>query len=140
MTRFVDHVDGPEEATAMSDQSTGWARRALAQQVEIFGGDQISLDTLWRAVACPAGHDPRRWSDLASPLLSGYSAYLDRLEGDADSTADPSRLVWTWKDRSNDPWRSGDLMSDEFIARAYANYLDSEIVKARPAPSSMAAS
>jgi hypothetical protein len=124
----------------MSENSTGWARRVLAQQVEISGSDQISLDSLWRAVACPAGHDPRRWSDLASPLLSGYSAYLDRLEGEADSTADPSRLVWIWKERSTDPWRTGDLMSDQFIAWAYASYLDSELVKANPVESSMAAS
>jgi hypothetical protein len=124
----------------MSERSTGWARRAMAQQVEIFGSDQISLDSLWRAVGCPAGHDPRRWSDLASPLLSGYTAYLDRLAGDVDSTADPSRLVWIWKERSNDPWRTGDLMSDQFIAWSYASYLDSELVKARPAESSMAAS
>ena len=87
----------------MSNSSIGWARRALDQQIEIFGSDQVSLDSLWRAVGCPAGHDPRRWSDLASPLLSGYSAYLDRLEGDADSTADPSRLVWFWKDGSQRP-------------------------------------
>lgn len=124
----------------MHTSSIGWARRALRQQIEIFGGDQVSLDSLWRAVGCPAGHDPRRWSDLASPLLSGYSAYLDRLEGDADSTADPSRLVWFWKDGSHDPWRNGDLMSDEFIAEAYAAYLDSELVKARPTESSLAAS
>jgi hypothetical protein len=124
----------------MSINSVGWARRALRQQVEIFGSDQVSLDSLWRAVGCPAGHDPRHWSELASPLLSGYSAYLDRLEGDTDSTADPSRLVWFWKYDSNDPWRTGDLMTDEFIAWAYASYLDSDVVKARPTASSLAAS
>ena len=60
------------------------------QQVEIFGEDQVSLDSLWRSVASPSGHDPRRWSsDLAAPLLSGFAAYLSRLDGDDDATADP---------------------------------------------------
>jgi hypothetical protein len=124
----------------MSTNTIGGARRALRQQVEIFGREQLSLDSLWRAAGCPAGHDPRRWSELASPLLSGYSAYLDRLDGDADSTADPSRLVWFWKDESHDPWRAGDLMSDEFIAHAYAAYLDGEVVRAGPTAASVSAS
>lgn len=124
----------------MNTNTIGWARRALRQQVEIFGAEQVSLDSLWRAVACPHGHDPRRWSELASPLLSGYSAYLDRLEGDTDATADPTRLVWYWKYDSHDAWHTGDLMSDEFIACAYAGYLDSQLTKARPAESSLAAS
>ena len=83
-------------------------------------------------MASPAGHDPRRWSELAAPLFSGFSAYLDRLDRrDAESTADPSRLLWIWKDESKDPWRTGDLMSHEFIAWAYATYLDSRLDRAR---------
>ena len=73
-------------------------------------------------------------------FYEGRTRCVIRLEGDIDSTADPSRLVWIWKERSNDPWRTGDLMSDHFIAWAYASYLDSELVKAQPAESSMAAS
>jgi len=109
----------------MRVEKIGWARLALRQQVEIFGGDQVSLDSLWRSVASPAGHDPRRWSDLAAPLLSGFSTYLERLDAAPDSTADPSRLMWIWEDESKDPWRTGDLMSHEFIAWTYAAYLDS---------------
>ena len=108
----------------MDIKTNGWARSALRQQVEIFGEDQLSLDSLWRAVASPSGHDPRRWSELAAPLLAGFSIYLDRLDGEVDSTADPSRLLWIWKDESKDPWRTGDLMSHQFIAWAYATYLD----------------
>ena len=108
----------------MGIRTIGWARLALRQQVEIFGGDQVSLDSLWRAVASPGGHDPRRWSELAAPLLSGFSAYLDRLEGAEDSTAGPARLLWIWRDESKDPWHTGDLMSHEFIAWTYATYLD----------------
>ena len=33
--------------------------------------------------------------------------------------------MWIWEDESKDPWRTGDLMSHEFIAWAYATYLDS---------------
>jgi hypothetical protein len=108
----------------MGVKSIGWARLALRQQVEIFGGDQVSLDSLWRAAASPAGHDPRRWSELAAPLLSGFSAYLDRLGAGADSLTGPQELLWIWQEESKDPWRTGDLMSHEFIAWAYATYLD----------------
>jgi hypothetical protein len=108
----------------MRSTTSGLALTALRQQLEIFGDDQVSLDSLWRAAASPAGHDPRRWSELAAPLLAGFSAYLDRLDGYAQATADPARFLWTWKDESKDPWRTGDLMTHEFIARAYAAYLD----------------
>lgn len=108
----------------MGKKADGWARTALKQQVEIFGEDQVSLDSLWRSVASPSGHDPKHWSDLAAPLLSGFSAYLTRLDGDSDATADPSRTLWIWRDDSKDPWHTGDLMTHEFIARAYATYLD----------------
>jgi hypothetical protein len=108
----------------MRDRTDGWARRALKQQLEIFGEDQVSLDSLWRAVASPSGHDPRFWADLAAPLLSGFSAYLIRLDGDLDAASERSRLLWIWKDDSKDPWHTGDLMSHEFIAWAYATYLD----------------
>ncbi len=124
----------------MGIKTIGWARLALRQQVEIFGGDQVSLDSLWRAVASPAGHDPRRWSELAAPLLSGFSAYLDRLEGTDDSAGSSSRLLWIWRDESKDPWHTGDLMSHEFIAWTYATYLDmrSERLRGRVADSLVA--
>jgi hypothetical protein len=111
----------------MSTNEIGWARLALRQQVEFFGGAQVSLDSLWRSVASPAGHDPRRWSELAAPLLSGYSSYLDRLEGESEKPVNPSRPVWVWEDESKDPWRTGDLMSHEFIAWIYAAYLDGHL-------------
>jgi hypothetical protein len=111
----------------MRVEKIGWARLALKQQVEIFGGDQVSLDSLWRSVASPAGHDPRRWVDLAAPLLAGFSTYLERLNDERHATADPSRLMWIWDDESKDPWRTGDLMSREFIAWVYATYLDTRI-------------
>jgi hypothetical protein len=122
----------------MGIKTIGWARLALKQQVEFFGGDQISLDSLWRAADCPDGRDPRTWSELASPLLSGFAAYLGKLDGGPRRLADPSRLIWTWEDDSKDPWRTGDLMADEFIAWAYATYLDNYAAhKNRPAASSL---
>jgi hypothetical protein len=108
----------------MRIKTIGWARLALKQQVEIFGGDQVSLDSLWRAAESPKGQDPRTWSELAAPLLSGFASYLGKLDGGPRRSADPSRLLWIWEDDSKDPWRTGDLMTDEFIAWAYATYLD----------------
>jgi hypothetical protein len=111
----------------MSVKTMKWATRALRQQLEIFGGEQVSLDSLWRAVGSPAGYEPRRWSELATPLLGGFSAYLDRLGGDPDATADMARLLWIWQDDSKDPWRTGDMMTNEFIASVYAGYLDEQV-------------
>ena len=99
------------------------ARLALRQQVEFLGGGQVSLDSLWRAWGSPAGHDPRKWSELAAPLLSGFAAYLANLET-ADRAPEGAQLLWVWQEESKDPWHSGDLMSHEFIAWAYATYLD----------------
>jgi hypothetical protein len=109
----------------MHVRTIDWARLALKQQVEFFGGDQVSLDSLWRSWGSPADHDPRAWSGLAAPLISGFSGYLGNLDGDGRS-ADVSRLLWIWEDESKDPWRTGDLMSHEFIAWAYATYLDEQ--------------
>lgn len=108
----------------MVTRTTGWARLALRQQVEIFGGDQVSLDSLWRAVASPPGHDPHSWKTLAGPFLAGLASYLGKVDGRARSLEDANRLIWIWDDESKDPWLTGDLMSDEFVAWAYAIYLD----------------
>jgi hypothetical protein len=109
----------------MNVRTIEWARLALEQQVEFFGGDQVSLDSLWRSWGSPAGHDPRAWSGLAAPLISGFAEYLGNLDGDGRSV-DESRLLWIWEDDSKDPWRTGDLMSHELVARAYATYLDEQ--------------
>ena len=108
----------------MVSRTVGWARLALRQQVEIFGGEQISLDSLWRASASPPGHDPHCWRALAAPFLSGLAAYLGKIENRPSGASDAARLVWTWDDESKDPWLTGDLMSDEFVAGLYAIYLD----------------
>ncbi len=107
----------------MSLKTRDWARSALKQQVEFFGGDRVSLDSLWRSAGSPAGQDPRRWSQRATALITGFAVYLEQIEGTLDPV-DASRLLWIWDDESKEPWRTGDLMSHEFIAWAYATYLD----------------
>jgi len=107
----------------MSVKMSGPAGSALRQQVEFLGEGQVSLDSLWRAWGSPRGHDPRSWSELAAPLLSGFAAYRGNLDG-TDPSVEAARLLWIWEEESKDPWRSGDLMSHEFIAWAYATYLD----------------
>jgi hypothetical protein len=109
----------------MRSETIGLARLTLRQQVEIFGGDQVSLNSLWRAVGSPAGDEPERWADVAEPLLSGFSAYFDRLETIGGSPAPRTRSLWIWEDESKDPWRTGDLMGHELIALVYASHLDS---------------
>jgi hypothetical protein len=113
----------------MRSETMGLARLAVRQQVEIFGGDQVSLNSLWRAVGSPAGHDPERWAEVAGPLLSGFTAYLDRLESIGGAPAGEVRLLWIWEDESKDPWRTGDLMSHELVALVYATHLDSRRVR-----------
>lgn len=111
----------------MRSEVIGLAQMAVRQQVEIFGGDQVSLNSLWRAVGNPDGQDPARWAEVAGPLLAGFLAYFERLEslGGVDAGAGGSRLLWTWEDESKDPWCTGDLMSHELVALVYASHLDS---------------
>jgi hypothetical protein len=117
----------------MRSETIGLARLAVRQQVEIFGGDQVSLSSLWRAVGSPDGREPERWVELAAPLIEGFTAYLDRLENLGASSSGTARLLWTWEDESKDPWLTGDLMSHELIAWVYASHLDVATVVRRTA-------
>ncbi len=56
-------------------------------------------------------------------MLSGFAAYLANLES-RDRAPEGSQLLWVWREDTKDPWHSGDMMSHEFIAWAYATYLD----------------
>ena len=109
----------------MRSETIGLARLAVRQQVEIFGGDQVSLSSLWRAVGSPDGREPDRWAEVAAPLFAGFSAYLDRLESLGVSSSGSARGLWIWEDESKDPWLTGDLMSHELVAWVYATHLDS---------------
>ena len=111
----------------MRSETIGLARLSVRQQVEIFGGDQVSLSSLWRAVGSPRGREPEQWAEIAAPLLTGFTAYLDRLENLGNSGSGSARMVWIWEDESKDPWLTGDLMSHELLAWVYASHLDSQL-------------
>ena len=56
--RFGEALGRIEETKVMRSETIGLARLAVRQQVEIFGGDQVSLNSLWRAVGSPAAASP----------------------------------------------------------------------------------
>jgi hypothetical protein len=110
----------------MITKAAGQAARALAQQVEICGGGEVSLDNLWRVAGRPPGHDPRTWLQLAEPLVDGYGSYRAKV-GPAAPEIPRGRVVWIWAGDSKEPWREGDLMSGQLLAIAYAIYLDEHL-------------
>jgi hypothetical protein len=67
------------EAVPMTKRLGGVAGHAFRQQVEIFGGRDVSLHTLWRAVGGPSGHDPHSWAERADALIAGYALYLTHI-------------------------------------------------------------
>src|SRR5207253_2988954 len=95
----------------MATTPTGLARAGLRQQVEIFGGGGISLDSLWRAVGEPDGCEPRAWTSIAEPLLAGLAGYLANLNQQRLTSAVAPTVLWTWDAENSEPWRTGDLMS-----------------------------
>lgn len=106
--------------------SIGLAEATLRQQIEIFEGDGISLDSLWRAAGCPAGRDPRTWAELAAPLIAGFARYRAHLARGSGRLPDDRPVLSDWHAEDGDPWRTGDLMTNDLIARIYAAYLDAE--------------
>src|SRR4051812_30893743 len=110
----------------MATSTVGLAEATLRQQIEIFEGRDISLDSLWRAAGCPAGRDPRAWAELATPLIAGFAGYRANLAGRAGRRQVGRSVLWEWHAEDGDPWRTGDLMTNDLIARIYASYLDAE--------------
>jgi hypothetical protein len=53
-----------------------------------------------------------------------YRGYLARLTAGGGRRPDGRPVLWEWHAEDGDPWRAGDLMTGDFIARAYAAYLD----------------
>ena len=90
----------------------GLAEATLRQQIEIFEGRDISLDSLWRAAGCPAGRDPHSWAERASPLIAGFAGYRANLAEDAGRRRDTRPVLWEWHAEDGDPWRTGDLMTN----------------------------
>ena len=108
----------------MNSLSSGPAIVVLKQQVEIFGRNGVSLDSLWRAAGEPVGRDPRSWAVLAEPILDGLRGYLTNLGERRTVVPVASNVIWTWSAASSEPWRTGDLISNSWVARVYADYLD----------------
>jgi len=97
----------------------------LNQQIELIGPAAVSLDSLWRVAGCPTEHSPRSWVKLAAPLLAGFSRYLANLPERAIDIDNGGQLLWVWDGEDGEPWRKGDVMTHELLARVYAAYLDS---------------
>ncbi len=97
----------------------------LKQQIELIGPTAVSLDSLWRAARCPAEHSPRNWMKLAAPLLAGFNGYLANLAVRPADIDKEGQLLWIWHGEDGEPWRTGDIMTHELLARVYAAYLDS---------------
>src|SRR4051794_6882413 len=126
--RCAPGVDAPETwgTTPMVTRAMGPAAEAMWRQVEILGGDWISLGDLWRAAGRPEGRHPEDWLDLAAPLVAGIARYFDNLTPMGDRARPAGgRMLRQWDGEDGEPWCRGDLMAPSLIAGAYAEYLDS---------------
>jgi hypothetical protein len=99
----------------------------LNQQIELIGPGAVSLDSLWRVAGCPTEHSPRKWVVLAAPLIAGFVSYQAVLPGRPFPTPENPELVWVWQGGDSEPWRTGDIMTHELLARIYAAYLDTAL-------------
>lgn len=97
----------------------------LEQQIELFGPQAVSLDSLWRAAGAPDDQSPRKWLAHAVPLLSGFLRYLTAVPGRPIRADDVSDLIQSWHGETAEPWHTGDLLTHELVARVYAAYLQS---------------
>ena len=95
----------------------------LEQQIELFGPQAVSLDSLWRAAGSPPGQRPRKWLAEAVPLIAGFLRYLSAVPGRPVVARDVSDLVRSWSGEDSEPWRRGDILTHELLARVYAAYL-----------------
>ena len=96
----------------------------LNQQIELIGPVAVSLDSLWRAAGCPRELSPRKWMVLAAPLVAGFTSYLSSLPARPQGFEEDRHLLWVWEGEDGEPWRTGDMMTHELLARVYAAYLD----------------
>jgi hypothetical protein len=97
----------------------------LERQIQIIGPSSISLGSLWRAAGRPPGSDPEIWIRLALPAITGLANYRASLRNGGFASTDGQPMLWRWNDPDAEPWRQGDLIATEPIARLYAAYLRS---------------
>ena len=105
------------------------ATEDMGVQVDTNDGYAISLSSLWRAVGCPAGRDPRSWVELARPLIEGGAAYFARVPTvPSDLFTEPQ--TWEFRRETGEEidlhWEGGDVMARQWVAQYYADYLDTE--------------
>jgi hypothetical protein len=106
---------------ALSSHST--VASLLEQQVDLFGPDAVSLDSLWRAAGSPVDQSPRKWLAQAVPLIAGLLRYYATVPGRPIRANSVSDLVWSWNGEDSDPWLGGDILTHELLARVYAAFL-----------------
>ena len=63
--------------------------------------------------------------ESAVPLIAGFRHYLENLPGRGDDIGDGGKLLWVCNGEDSEPWRTGEVMTHEFLARVYTAYLDS---------------
>ena len=97
----------------------------LNQQIDLFGPDGVSLDSLWRAAGSPDDQSPRKWLAQAVPLIAGYLRYYNSVPGRPIRATNVSDLLRSWNGDDGDPWHQGDILTHELLARVYAAYLES---------------
>jgi hypothetical protein len=98
----------------------------LARQIELIGPAAVSVDSLWRASGCPSERDPRKWMELAAPLIAGSCRYLENIPASRlGEIAEGAKLLWVCNGEDSEPWRTGDVMTHELLARSYGSSLDS---------------
>jgi len=87
----------------------------------------VSLDSLWRAGRHAAEQSPRRWMTIAGPLIEAFERYFAETSApsmNSSSSKAPRDVLWIWDGEDSEPWRAGDVMAHELLARVYAAYLD----------------
>jgi hypothetical protein len=97
----------------------------LKQQIDHFGPEAVSLDSLWRAAGSPTDQSPRKWLAQAVPLIAGFLRYHTSVPGRPIKANNVTDLVLSWRGDSSEPWRTGDILTHELLARVYAAYLES---------------
>jgi hypothetical protein len=109
----------------MEVSSTSRVGSLLEQQIDLFGAEAVSLDSLWRAAGSPTDESPREWLAQAVPLIAGFLRYQTSVPGRPIKANNVTDLVWSWHGENSEPWRTGDLLAHELLARVYAAYLES---------------
>ena len=97
----------------------------FAHQIDMFGPEAVSLDSLWRAAGSPRHQSPRQWLVRAIPLINGFLRYHTSVPGRPIKANNVTDLLWAWNGESCEPRRIGDIVAHELISRVYMAFLES---------------